>query len=282
MNQWVRVSRRAVCPICGRANWCVISTTGTAALCPRTPNDRPIYSKRTGEFVAYLHQLDGENAKLTPKLSASAPPLKRNDLHIVAENYRTALTDKRLHVLARDLGVSEGSLQALHMGWAHDYSAYSFPMRDENGKVVGIRLRRLGGAKFAVPGGREGVFVIPATEPDFPVPELLIAEGPTDTAALLDMGYTAIGRPCCTGGTTIITRIVKQLEPELVVVVADQDAPGQRGAVSLASVLKVYTPNVVMITPPAKDIRQWRCEGATREDLAQLITQARSTEEVPA
>lgn len=30
-----RVSRTAPCPICGRADWCLISPDGSAAICPR-------------------------------------------------------------------------------------------------------------------------------------------------------------------------------------------------------------------------------------------------------
>jgi hypothetical protein len=69
-------------------------------------------------------------------------------------------------------------------------------MCDGYGEVVGIRLRNERG-KFAVRGSRQGVFVagVPAQK------TLFVCEGPTDTAAAVDLGLFAVGRPnCCCGG----------------------------------------------------------------------------------
>ena len=59
---------------------------------------------------------------------------------------------------------------------------------------------------------------------------MLICEGPTDTAALLDMGFAnVVGRPSCTGGIKLLVELVCQRRSEEVVVVADGDEPGQGG-----------------------------------------------------
>jgi hypothetical protein len=79
-------------------------------------------------------------------------------------------------------------------------------MMDVAGRVQGIRLRFSNGRKLAVRGGREGLFVpsgLAATN------QLLICEGPTDTAALLDLGFAAVGRPSCAGGTRLLVELLR-------------------------------------------------------------------------
>jgi len=105
---------------------------------------------------------------------------------------------------------------------------------------------------------------------------LLIAEGATDTAALLDLGFNAVGRPSCTGGVKLLVELVKRLVALEVVIVADADVPGQRGANNLAAVLVAYSPAVRIITPPAgvKDARSWKQAGATSADVQAAIDAA--------
>src|SRR5262249_4713057 len=150
------------------------------------------------------------------------------------------------------------SLSALRVGWSISHRAWAFPMTDNAGNVLGIRLRRPNGSKFAVRGGREGLF-IPSTLNAASAP-LLIAEGPTDVAALLDMGFqNVVGRPNCTGGVGLLVRMIRQHQPRHVVIVSDNDKPGQIGAANLASVLVTYTPAVRIVAPPIglKDVRDW-------------------------
>ncbi len=89
---------------------------------------------------------------------------------------------------------------------------------------------------------------------------MLICEGPTDTAALLDLDLNVIGRPSCTGGVELLINLVCDWKPEEVAIIADADAPGQRGARYLASRLVGYVHGGVwIVTPPkgAKDAREW-------------------------
>jgi hypothetical protein len=101
----------------------------------------------------------------------------------------------------------------------------------------------------------------------------LIAEGPTDTAALLDLGFHAVGRPSCTGGIHLLVELVRKDLPEGVVIVADGDAAGRRGAESLAAVLLAHAASVRIIAPPSgvKDARQWKRRGATSADVQAAI-----------
>jgi phage/plasmid primase-like uncharacterized protein len=191
----------------------------------------------------------------------------------LAVGYRNALDPAQLDALARSLGLSADALTRLGIGWAEPYRAWSFPMTDAAGVVLGIRLRRPDGTKFAVSGGREGLF-LPATEPTDA--RLLVCEGPTDAAALLDLGYTAVvGRPSCTGGVRLVTELCQQRQPGELVIVADGDEPGRRGANNLASVLAAYVPTVRVLVPRLhKDVREFVCAGGTRQQLEQAIAAA--------
>ncbi|MBA4063444.1 MAG: hypothetical protein C0501_06980 [Isosphaera sp.] len=267
---WKRVTRSVPCQVCGKADWCLVSADGTAAICPRTESP-----KRAGD-AGWLHRLAGDGGRVRPRrrvLRLDPPP---GDLTALAERYRRAAAPDRLAGLAASLGVSVEALAALRVGWSADHLAWSFPMSDPvAGRVVGIHLRAPGGSKFAVKGGKEGLF-LPAADPA-PAAPLLVAEGPTDTAALLDLGFpNVVGRPSCTGGTKHLVALVRALRPAGVVIVSDADEPGRHGARNLTSVLVVHVPAVRMVEPPAgvKDVRAWARAGATRADVEQLVQAA--------
>jgi phage/plasmid primase-like uncharacterized protein len=197
------------------------------------------------------------------------PKPTRRDLHLLAQNYQTAVNPIRLDRFAHSMGLSAASLRRLGIGWAFESGAWAFPMCDAQGNVIGIRLRFQTGKKRAVTGGREGLF-IPSDLTDGDM--VLIAEGPTDTAALLDLGFSAVGRPSCNGGRKLLVQLVQERRPSSVVIVSDNDSPGQRGAMALASALRRHC-GVRVIRPPAgiKDARAWKRSGATAADIQAAI-----------
>ena len=171
------------------------------------------------------------------------------DLTRLADDYRRAVDAGRLCQFAASLGLSVTSLCQLSVGWSAEHQAWSFPMTNAGGDVLGIRLRRPNGFKFAVTGGREGLF-LPSTAGDG-VSHLYVCEGPTDAAALLDIGFgNVVGRPSCTGGIRLLVELVRARRPAEIVIVADGDEPGRRGADNLASVLVAYAPAVRVVAPP--------------------------------
>ena len=192
-----------------------------------------------------------------------------------------------LERFAAGLGVSADALRRLSVGYSPQRSAWLFPMRDAAGEICGVRLRLANGRKLSIRGGHEGLFT-PSLEPAPKGPEsigdmlrrcfpelqaLLIPEGPTDTAALLDLGFPALGRPSCRSGAALVVEVCKRLQPGRVVVVTDADAPGRAGAEALARRLRAYVPDVRIIEPPAgvKDAREWKRAGATRPDVQAAI-----------
>ena len=147
-------------------------------------------------------------------------------------------------------------------------------MVDHYGRIRGIRLRAVDGSKWAVRGGRDGLF-LPLGDPT--EDRLLICEGVSDCAALLDLRFgNVVGRPSCSGGTRLIVELVKVRKPREAVIVADADAPGLRGANALASVLVAYVPTVRVIQPSdgINDARAWLRAGATRADVMKVIEAA--------
>lgn len=212
------------------------------------------------------------------------PTPRRQDLDVLARSFATAVNPSRLQRFAQAMGLTSESLERLSIGWAGERfcgkcqqrrNAWAFPMTDAAGKVLGIRLRFVEcNHKSAVAGGREGLFIPCGLEGN----RLSVSEGPTDTAAMLDLGFATIGRPSCTGGLLIVLELLKARHRagdtiSQLVIVADGDGPGQRGARQLASAARVYCPIVQIITPPAgiKDARAWKRGGATAADVERAV-----------
>lgn len=265
LDDFARVSRSRLCPVCGRPDWCLVSrdTPPSRAVCSRTPS--PV---RWGE-AGWMHHL-GPDLRLPDRPVRRALAVRTvPDLAAMAARLAAAAVPERVARLAVSLGLTPDSLYRLGIGW--DGRAWAFPMSDSTGRVRGIRLRYPDGSKLAVKGGREGLFVPIELTGDGP---LLACEGPTDCAAMLDLGFDCVGRPSCTGGTALVVGLVRRRRPCSVVVVADADEPGRRGAGSLAAVLATYCRDVRVVTPPAKDAREWVRGGATRADVLAAINAA--------
>ncbi len=263
-TKWLRVSRSRPCPVCKRPDWCLVAPDGSAAICARTESDR-----RCGE-AGYLHKLRDTGAtyrrvQRTRTVAASIPAPAFTEL---SERYRRAAIPTMIERFALQLGVSTESLIRLAVGW--DGESWTFPMRNPAGNIVGIRRRLPNGRKLAAKGGKEGLF-IPADLPASGL--LLVSEGPTDTAALLTLGFAVIGRPSCLGGVRYCCELARGRPA---VVVADADDPGRRGAEALANTLRVYCLDVRVIVPPfaSKDARDWVRSGARAADVQAAIAQA--------
>lgn len=266
-----RVTTSNPCPVCGKGDWCLRTPDNSAAICARIKSGKPV-GKR--EHAGWLHVLSAP-ARFEPRpflrtVNIAVYPQGNIDWTTLAEAYRNSLSVEKLAVFAAELGLTVGSLHQLCVGWSAEHRAWAFPMRMADGTIVGIRLRRPSGFKFAVTGSRSALF-IPSELLAQNVKTLCIAEGPTDTAALLDLGFVAVGRPSCSGGVRLLANLVKTMRPTELIVVADQDEPGQLGAAQLTDILAAYAPITRIVTPPAKDAREWRRRGATHDDVLDAI-----------
>jgi hypothetical protein len=261
---WVRVNSRSRCPICGKPDWCLIGTDG-GAICARMESPY-----RQGE-AGWYHPTEPGRVAVQVQRGDTPPAHPAEWWKSYAEQCQADGVG-RLPGLARELGVTVEALERLCTGWSGD--AWTFPMLDVAGRILGVRLRLPSGRKLAVRGGREGLFYPLDLPTDLTTDTMLVCEGPTDCAAALDLGALAVGRPSCTGGVRHIVELVQRRCPGRVVVMADDDGPGRRGAEALASTLLPYIRQVQVLTPPAKDLRAWMRTGATRAQFQGLIAGA--------
>lgn len=255
-DQWVRVTPKNRCPICGKDTWCLIHRE--VVLCMRVVSNRPKLLK-SGE-TGYLHK---PNEPVNYHPPPPRPVVSCVDCLGLLTRYRASAT-RGTAELAKSLGVSERGVHRLGAVWATDKRAWAFPMRDGHGAIVGIRLRADDGRKWAVTGSHQGCFIPYGAADKF----ALICEGPTDTAAGLTLGYYAIGRPSCSGGVTDIVRWTRHVGVTRVAIIADNDDPGLNGARTLANQLGTPTCTIVL---PTKDLRKFVQMGGTKPVLDNLI-----------
>lgn len=257
-----RVSGRHKCPVCGHDSWCLVDAARGLVVCPRTEGPRKI-----GQ-AGWLHSTGGDlpASKRFTRPEVEVAPLDGAD-GMQARFLRQG--SPRLGLLALMLGLSRESLERLGSGW--NGSAWTFPMRNHREEIVGFRTRTEDGAKLAIRGSRAGIFV-PSGLAD--AEEMWVVEGPTDCAALLDMGIPAIGRPACRGSEKEIDRWLRIRDHRQIVVLADNDAPGMEGAIALVEILRTNSRRSVrMAAPPAeiKDARALLNFHGTRSDFRMLV-----------
>lgn len=282
LKKMIKVRKDHPCPICGRTDGCLVAEDGSAALCSRIESD-----KLCGEPFAggWLHKLTDKPFQpgrrfVKPKPKAPGPAVNWDKL---ATDYRNGF--KNPMRTAQMFGVSMAALDELLIGWDPQKKAHTFPMTDGKAKIIGIRLRPLNGHHFSVPGSKNGLFLPLSVKADSD--ELLfIGEGPTDTAALLDLGLSSIGRASCGTGFQYIKEMIEHYNRQ-VVIFADKDEakfapdgrkffPGYDGGLKLARSIKPFVSSVRLIKPPAvKDIRAWYQAGCTREAVLALVKNAR-------
>lgn len=167
---------------------------------------------------------------------------------------------------AERLGLPVEVLVRLSVGWAPEHRATTWPMRDPDGRVVGIRLRCPATArKWAVRGSAAGLIFPADMRGGMP---LWVAEGPTCTAALCSVGLDGVGVPSAGGRCDWVAALARRMEAPEVIVVADPDEAGAMGSERLVAACLAVGP-VRVIRPPdgIKDCREWIVGGASAADL---------------
>ena len=269
LNDFVRVSPRRRCPVCTKPDWCLVDREDpndpAMVICSRVESDH-----RWGD-AGWFHQLR-DRPRWTPRTRSYSIALSTSTNWAArSRQFEADLDDGELVDLAHHLGVTTSSLRRLGIGWSG--WAWTFPMRNGEARICGIRVRRPDGSKLCIKGSRQGLF-IPKGLHDSDT--LLLPEGPTDTAALLDIGMSAVGRPNCSAGRRLLSAYIRRRRLKLVAVVADNDAQGIAGAQSCAQGLAAYTRDVRVIHPPNEinDARAWRIAGATKGDIEEAVQAA--------
>jgi hypothetical protein len=265
LDDFIRVSQNRRCPICDHADWCLVRRGDPPAsvICSRVESPT-----RWGE-AGWIHRLTNEAPRVRPIRHIITILKPSEEMARIARAYQEAVVPGVMERFARSLGVSAMNLQRLGIGWTG--RCWAFPMQGRDGAICGIRIRASSGKKFSERGGKEGLFVPRVLSG---TGALVITEGPTDCCALLDLGFDAVGRPSCTGGTRLLVDFVRRGCWKSHVICADAGKPGTDGALALARALAPISRDLRVIVPPAKDAREWKQAGATRVNVLALIEAA--------
>ena len=262
-TQWIRVTKVNPCPICKKPDWCGVSADGEVAICMRVESTMP---SRNG---GWMHGVRDELATKRFREVRKKPDPKPNRTPREWDDVANGFVERAAHIkmFANSLGVSIHSLKALRAGFVNNRT-WAFPMVDAyTGKTCGIRLRTTDGRKLSMRGSKAGLFIPVAMDDPDPI---FIAEGPTDTAALLSAGVYAIGRSSCLGQEQMVARFC---EKRPVVIMADVDGPGRKGAAKLAQALKWHALSVRIMAPheKTKDVREWIHRGGITRDFLMAV-----------
>lgn len=252
-HKWFRVSKSNPCTVCGKTDWDTFCPDLKLSCCMRVPSNRP--AKNGG----YFHPLDAKLAAI-PIL----PKVERPTINATAimREFRMETTRTMLDALAVNLHVEASALLRIGAAWAQPHNAWAFPMKDEYGNVIGIRLRSASGKKWAVTGSKAGLFYSSIDPDSCPC----VCEGPTDASAALSIGLEAVGRPSCAGQENMIAALLRKAKR--VLIISDNDDPGLQGAERLQRLLGCSS---LIYCPPCKDLREFVAHGGTRE-LIQAMT----------
>ena len=266
-HNWVRVTRAEPCAVCGRPDWCARSDDGLI-LCMRG-GDLPVgykFIRENAEGGQLYGPTDSSSnrpapPRLRPKPQAT-PAIDWTSRH--AEGV-ALLHPGELHDFADvELGLSGWGVELLDPCVVNN--RYAFPERDAEGNIIGLVRRTIEGRNICRKGSSRGLTY------QYPLPEddpVLVVEGASDTAAAIEAGFTAVGRPSAMGGADLLAQLLRGRE---VVVVGENDQkpdgqwPGRDGAMRIADRLRPACRSVRVLFPPSntKDIRSWLTEGGAR------------------
>jgi len=106
MRTWHEVTRSTPCAICGKPDWCCVSTDGAWAICRRVDTGVGRHKQDKGGAEYWLYRLDG--GALQPRPTVEMPPPSNP---VCAE---TGTLDRIYHNLLDALPLAPSHCQALH------------------------------------------------------------------------------------------------------------------------------------------------------------------------
>jgi len=196
---------------------------------------------------------------------------QESEWQALSNKYQRAIGAAARERLAGLWGVSPDALRCLGIGF--DAGAYTFPMCDACGEIIGIRKRGYDDPtqKYAVDGSTNGLFIPAGVEP---AGAAIITESESDLAAALTLDVQGIGRAGAHAAAAEVVAFFQGFLTACPCIVADNDLEGHKGATALADALVQAGVLCRVLTPPdgLKDLREWKTRGGlTREALARAI-----------
>ncbi len=280
-----RASKLVRCPICNSDHSCS-ATDEDIHFCWRTHHDVPgwVHLGDTRNGFGYFADTGRTGSEGGPALPGAVKPvvsarqstrkparrLSPAELSDLLRQHLAGAAERR--TMAEVLGVHPDALLRLRTGYVpeaeDEKEHWLFPERDAAGRVVGLLRRYLTGRKKQLQGSRRGLVYDPDAAPGEAV---LIVEGPSDVAAAITMGLTAVGKPNNLGGADHLAELlaphVAAGVPVLVLGENDRKAdgqwPGREGAEKTAQALAdAWGVPVSWALPPegVKDLRDWMWE----------------------
>ena len=188
------------------------------------------------------------------------------------ERYQSQISARAILKLARTWGVCEEDVRRLETGF--DKSTYTFPMRNWQGEIVGIRKRSYKDvhSKYAVKDSTLGLFIPKGVTPGN---LQIVNESESDVAAALSTSFQAIGVPSAGAAVDDVIGFVGQSPVACPCILGDNDPAGIGGADALAKGLsEAGIPCRILIPPESyADLRDWNNRGnLTSDELAKAIT----------
>jgi len=266
--KWIRVTKGNPCPVCGHSKWCMISSDGAVCRCKHTSEGS--YKTVEGQDgPGYYHRLSGDIKP--PSVQPEIKPLTNDELNAIHRECQAVINESQLDELAGQLKVKTETLKRFKVGYSVANFAFCIPEVDHTGQLKGLQYRHeTSGKKWCERGSKRGLYI----PDDLTSGALLVCEGFSDTAAALDMGFSAIGRNNCSDHSPDLIMFLKQRSNnDKIVVVADSDKQGFNGAEKLADELLNYNlrANVLLLPPNFHDLREWYNSGGNRESVQELI-----------
>lgn len=305
MSRWTTVTKAKPCPICDRADWCgrtVSDEHGVEIVrCMRAdgssiPGWRALKTDAEGG-TTFIDEAAAAIAK--PQARRRPPEPVHVPKYIEVHQAASKMIWEAEHAQKaadwiRELGLETGAIPAFDIGYTG--KVLTVPMRDENGEHIGTHIRFPDGSKKSITGSRNGLYIPdsllyegrpkrPLTQ-GYPEP-VVIVEGWTDAAAMMQIGFCVIGRPSNVGSVAMLTEVVRGHH---VVILGESDGryqantnserdkwkqPGTDGPRALAEALIQVNKSVRISTPgSSKDAREWVRSGATREVMLKVFRTA--------
>lgn len=259
-------SRSRPCPICAHLHrnhgWCLVDLQRGLYICPRVESDKRIGNAgwlhgltpfAVRDFVPQARDRDQPLPDFLSQWERARSALRGVDTADLAQAvrlpYEAALTVP--HGIERD---ARGDRWVFPMRLPRDAPATEWP-------VCGLKTRTADGKKFCAKGSRIGLILCEAFDPL--ADTLVVTEGESDLMVAASWGLNAVARAGCEQSVRDLAALSKG---KRVLLIADKDAAGRRGAARLRDSM-TDAQRVTVIEPPCKDLREWFLQGATRDDL---------------